>query len=278
MRLQDYLCSDKLLVRIQRLTKRLTLTLDEDYNSSAIIHQVWNRTVSHFRSSDNIRYNCTFEVLSGDRRSKRLRGIYLFITHLKFRRDPITNKCIDYIQFRGDSRSPTAQYCDDISESTTERFIFDERTRDVTINIFIDKKQRINEPLELGMVVTAHSECRHSEDFLCDPIDSGSCIYNKFVCDNITNCKPPHRDELSCQYDGVSSVEIDTTNVALSAITSFIFTMVGVGFCVWVCWKYWKCITMQQHAYEASAISNTSPTPLHNQNERVKNDLKGISI
>jgi len=61
------------------------------------------------------------------------------------------------------------------------------------------------------------------------------------------------RDEGTCFHDAIVPEEIDTANVAISALTSLIFTMLGVGFCVWICWKYWNCITVQQRAHEASA-------------------------
>uniref|UniRef100_A0A1B0FMV3 Uncharacterized protein n=1 Tax=Glossina morsitans morsitans TaxID=37546 RepID=A0A1B0FMV3_GLOMM len=252
VRLQDNLCSDKIWLKVEKaLRGGSSMVLGDDRNSAAIIHQVWNSTYPGIHASNKISYDCRFHVHSNYKKSPP-RGIYTLVTRLKFRRDPGSGKCLDYIQFRDGNRSPTEPYCNDISIDGPGRLIFDERNREVTVNIHIDNEHMIVEPLELRMVLTAHSQCKYTGDFLCDSADTYSCISRHFVRDNITNCMYPCRDEVSCFHDAVSSLEVDTTNVALSAITSFIFTMVGVGFCVWICWKYWICITVQQHAHEAS--------------------------
>lgn len=232
------------------------MTLRDDRESAAIITQVWNTTMPGIYSSNKIRYDCEFRV-HGDDPKRPPRGIYTVITRLKFRHDPVKNECLDYIQFRDGNRSPSERICNDISrDGPAGRLIFDQRNRDLSVVIHIDKKRMITEPLELRAVLTAHSECKYTGDFLCEPTDPHTCISRYFVRDNITNCMYPCRDEVSCFHDAVPLEGMDTTNVALSAITSLIFTMLGVGFCVWVCWKYWNCITVQQHAHEASAVTN----------------------
>ncbi|EDW02163.1 uncharacterized protein LOC6559486 [Drosophila grimshawi] len=260
VRLQDNLCSDKLIYTLAKPFRGdPTLRLTEDHDSGAIITQSWNVTLPSGgvgggggHSSNKIKYDCQFRVQTNDRPPG---GIYTIITRLKFRRDPVTKKCIDYIQFTNGNRSPSERICSDISiDGPAGRLIFDQRDRDVHVHIFIDRDRHIFEnPLELRMVLTAHSHCQFAGDFLCDPKDQYSCISRHFVRDNITNCLYPCRDEGTCFHDAIAPEEMDTTNVALSAITSLIFTMVGVGFCVWICWKYWNCITVQQHAHEASA-------------------------
>lgn len=253
VRLEDNLCTDRLFVK---LFKDPSMTLRDDRDSAAIITQVWNTTLPGFYSSNKIRYDCEFKVNS-DEPSRPPRGIYTVITRLKFRHDPVKNECLDYIQFRNGNRSPSERICNDISiDGPAGRLIFDQRNRDVSVLIHIDKKKMITEPLELRMVLTAHSECKYTGDFLCEPTNPHTCISRYFVRDNVTNCMYPCRDEVSCFHDAITLEAIDTTNVAISAITSLIFTMLGVGFCIWICWKYWNCITVQQHAHEASAQTN----------------------
>ncbi|XP_067631683.1 uncharacterized protein [Eurosta solidaginis] len=253
--LKDYLCADKFLLAIQTPFRgHPGFTLTENRDSAAIITQIWNTTLPGFYSSNKLKYDCLFRVQTPARPP---RGIFTVITRLKFRRDPATNTCLDYIQFVGGNRSPSEKICNEIAiDGPAGRMIFDQRDREVSIHVFIDRRYSIREPLELRMVMTAHSECKYTGDFLCDPTDQFSCISRHLVRDNITNCMYPCRDEISCFHDANTTAEYDTTNVALSALTSLIFTMLGVGFCVWVCWKYWNCITVQQHAHEASAAAH----------------------
>ncbi|XP_030381861.1 uncharacterized protein LOC115629519 [Scaptodrosophila lebanonensis] len=252
VRLQDSLCSDKLLFTLSKPFRGdPTVALTEDEDSGAIITQAWNSSLSVGHSINRIKYDCHFKVQTTDRRP---RGIYTIITRLKFRKDPVSGKCIDFLQFTSGNRPPSERICSDISiDGPSGRMIFDQRDREVNVYVYVSKHRVIfEEPLELRMVMTAHSECLPG-DFLCNPKDPYSCISRHFVRDNITNCMYPCRDEGTCFYDAIPHEEIDTTNVALSAITSLIFTMLGVGFCIWICWKYWNCITVQQHAHEASA-------------------------
>ncbi|XP_013108147.1 uncharacterized protein LOC106087597 [Stomoxys calcitrans] len=254
IRLEDNLCANRLLVKIKNQFYGSSMTLLEDRDSAAIITQRWNTSLPGLHSSSKIRYDCEFKVQSSEEPFRLPRGIYTVITRLKFRRDPETEECLDWIQFKGGNRSPSQRICNEVSiDGPAGRLIFDERDRDVTVLIHIEKNRMITEPLELRMVLTAHSECKYTGDFLCDPQNLYSCISRYFVRDNVTNCMYPCRDEVSCFHDVVPAPEVDTTSVALSAITSLIFTMLGVGFCIWICWKYWNCITVQQRAHEDSA-------------------------
>ncbi|KAH8301551.1 hypothetical protein KR059_005631 [Drosophila kikkawai] len=253
VRLQDSMCSDKLFYTLSKPFRGdPTVRLEFDDDSGAIITQAWNLTLPHGHAANKIKYDCQFRVLTNERPP---RGIYTIITRLKFRRDPVSKQCIDYIQFSSGNRSPSERICTDIAiDGPAGRLIFDQRDREVNVHIFIDRSRHIlGDPLELRMVLTAHSECQFNGDFLCDPKDPYSCISRHFVRDNITNCLYPCRDEGTCFHDAIVAEEIDTANVAISALTSLIFTMLGVGFCVWICWKYWNCITVQQRAHEASA-------------------------
>ncbi|EDW77227.1 uncharacterized protein Dwil_GK22255 [Drosophila willistoni] len=253
IRLQDTLCSDALLYTLAKPFRGdPTVRLEFDEYSGSIVTQTWNLTLPLGHAANKIKYNCQFRVVTNERPP---RGIYTIITKLKFRKDPVSQKCIDYIQFSSGNRPPSEKICNDIAiDGHAGRLIFDQRDRDVNIHIYIERDRHIfGEPLELRMVLTAHSECQFNGDFLCNPKDPYSCISRHFVGDNVTNCLFPCRDEGTCFHDVIAAEEMDTTNVAISAITSLIFTMLGVGFCVWVCWKYWNCITVQQRAHEASA-------------------------
>ncbi|BFG03728.1 uncharacterized protein DMAD_02914 [Drosophila madeirensis] len=270
VRIQDNLCSDKLIFTLAKPFRGdPTVRLDFEEDSAAIMTQTWNLTLPNGHSANKIKYDCQFRVVTSDRPP---RGIYTLITRLKFRRDPVSKECIDYIQFTGGNRSPSERICHNIAiNGPAGRLIFDERDREVNVHIYIDRSRHIlGDQLELSMVLTAHSECHFNGDFLCDPNDHYSCISRHFVRDNVTNCLYPCRDEGTCFHDAIVPEEIDTANVAISAITSLIFTMLGVGFCVWICWKYWNCITVQQRAHEASAAR-------FNQH-RVRSDVPTIEL
>ncbi|XP_055837668.1 uncharacterized protein LOC129906060 [Episyrphus balteatus] len=250
VRPQDYLCADKFILTLQKPFKGDPLVaLGDDRESAAIITQVWNST-----SHRKLKYDCRFRIVTKERQR---RGLYTVITKLKFRRDPKTDACTDYIQFTNGYRWPSEKICNDISpDGPAGRLIFDERESDVSVHVYINQSQPIYEPLELSMVITSHSECKYTGDFLCDPKNPHSCISRHFVRDNITNCMYPCKDENSCFHDAITAEVIDTANVAISAITSLIFTMTGVGFCIWVCWKYWNCITLQQQQAHEDSQSN----------------------
>lgn len=113
--------------------------------------------------------------------------------------------------------------------------------------ININRELAIKEPLELSIVVTQHMNCNgFGGKFRCDLNDSFSCIYSEFENDGVPNCLPPCSDEDGgCFQNAVTSEPLVP---AISALTSMIFTMIGVGGCVWVCWKYWDCVktTRQQ--------------------------------
>ncbi|XP_061397404.1 uncharacterized protein LOC133333089 [Musca vetustissima] len=274
VRLQDNLCANRLLVQLKHKFKEPTMTLMEERDSAAIISQRWNTTLPGFYSSNKINYDCEFKVLSSEDAYRNPRGIYTVITHLKFRHHPETNNCLDYIQFRSGNRSPSDPICN--IDGTSNRVI-DQRDRDVSIFIHIDKSRMITEPLELSMVLTAHSECKNSGDFLCEPTDKYSCISHHFVRDNITNCKC---DEVSCSPELVPVREVDTTSVALSAITSLIFTMVGVGCCVWICWKYWNCITVHQRSHDStgSVSGRRHSQRQHWSQHQQRNEIRDVPV
>lgn len=78
--------------------------------------------------------------------------------------------------------------------------------------------------------------------FSCHRLGKHYCIYKSFVHDKIFNCPIPDcLDEDGC-FDIKTVKRIDYSNIAISAITSLIFTMVGVVLCGYICWRYKDCI------------------------------------
>ncbi|XP_037954297.1 uncharacterized protein LOC119684793 [Teleopsis dalmanni] len=264
VRLQDYLCADKFFITLQKPFRgNPKVTLTDERHSAAIITQTWNTTLPGFYTSNKLKYDCTFSVQTNE---KPLRGIYTIITRLKFRTDPEkNNSCLDYIQFSGGNRSPSKKICSDISpKGSSSRYFWDQRSREVNVHIHIDNHRMISEPLELQMVLTAHSECLHPSDFKCNPNQTDSCIWRYFERDDVVNCMYPCRDEVSCFIEPVAVKETDIITVAFTALTALIFTMLGVVFFVWVCWKYWNCITVQQQARETAAQRRRMDIPTNN--------------
>ncbi|XP_075169270.1 uncharacterized protein LOC142241381 [Haematobia irritans] len=281
IRLEDNLCANRLLVKLKYQFYDPSMTLLEDKDSAAIITQRWNTSMPGLHSTSKIRYDCEFKVQSSPDPLRMPRGIYTMITLLKFRRDPETKECLDWIQFRGGNKSPSQRICNDVSISgPSGRLIFDDRDREVTVVIHVEKTRMITEPLELGMILTAHSECKYTGDFLCDPQIPYSCISRYFVRDNVTNCMYPCRDEVSCFHDVIPAPDVDNTSslqLFTTAITSLIFTMLGVGFCIWICWKYWNCITIQQRARETSADATRRRHRSHQQHSGTR-DMPVIEL
>uniref|UniRef100_T1PC06 Low-density lipoprotein receptor domain class A n=1 Tax=Musca domestica TaxID=7370 RepID=T1PC06_MUSDO len=249
----------------------------EERDSAVVITQRWNTTLPGFYSSNKINYDCEFKVLSSEDAYRNPRGIYTVINHLKFRQHPETNNCLDYIQFRSGNRSPSDPIC---NIGGPEGRVFDERYRDLTVFIHIDKSRMITEPLELSMVLTAHSECKNPDDFLCNRTDPFSCISRHFVRDNVTNCECDEVVSLSCSQDVTPALKLDTTSVALSAITSLIFTMVGVGCCVWICWKYWNCITVHQRSHNSndSVSGRRHSQRQHWSQQQQRNEIRDVPV
>lgn len=67
----------------------------------------------------------------------------------------------------------------------------------------------------------------------------GTCISKAFNNDGIVNCPPP---EFSDEPPIISNPpESNNTDIIISALTSLIFTLVGVGSCLWLCWNIKDC-------------------------------------
>lgn len=110
----------------------------------------------------------------------------------------------------------------------------------------------------------------------CGSIDmtrcyENTCISNAFDNDGINNCPPPY-----CIDEGgrcpmpptvVTSRETsNNTDILISALTSLIFTLVGVGSCLWLCWHIKDCFLP-----ESESQTNRSSSNSNNNSRRLNN-------
>ncbi|XP_055380248.1 uncharacterized protein LOC129611237 [Condylostylus longicornis] len=239
-RLQDNeVCAKKRLKQtFDFFTNGPEIKLGRDRDSVAIISQIWNSS-----TMQSFNMMCTFNV----KVHKDYTGIYAAITKLKFRSD-ISNSsrnCIDYVEFSKGNKNLSRRICDEVGiNGHTERLIFDDREKEMKIKISVNDKYVVREPLELVIVLTSHGKCKNVKDeYQCDQRDVNSCISSFFVGDNIPNCMNNCSDEASCfmseHVRKTFAEKVDYSNIAISAITSLIFTMFAVGAVLYTCWKYW---------------------------------------
>lgn len=91
-----------------------------------------------------------------------------------------------------------------------------------------------------------------------------TCISKKLEKDGINNCPPPY-----CIDEGgicpkppvvVTSKEAtaNNTDIVISALTSLIFTLVGVGSCLWLCWHIKDCFLPEQDTQVRSSVNGAS--------------------
>lgn len=91
-----------------------------------------------------------------------------------------------------------------------------------------------------------------------------TCISKKLEDDGINNCPPPY-----CVDEGgkcpkppvvVTSKEAtaNNTDIVISALTSLIFTLVGVGSCLWLCWHIKDCFLPEPDTQGRSSVNGAS--------------------
>lgn len=221
------------------LIKKPEIDLEDGQNSAIIITQTWNST----HNFPKIKSKCSFKI----KNKKQNSGIYIVITKLKFRKDPSTNNCIDYIEFSHSSNF-NDRTCDTFDETRGLFLYLNISEKEVRITVSVNKNIEITEPLELNITAISHYECSgKNSDYQCDPNDRYSCVSKDVINKGIINCIPfSCRDKTSCTLKPINVKNIDVSNVAISAITSFIFTIVAVGTCLWICWKYRNCVNLNQ--------------------------------
>jgi hypothetical protein len=93
------------------------------------------------------------------------------------------------------------------------------------------------------LLVWFFSECDETRSYSCNgPTQNDKCILPTMVKDGVANCPAPGCvDEGGC-YDMEFTAIVPTSSIILSALTSLIFTMCGVGCFVYICLKYYKCV------------------------------------
>lgn len=244
-------------------------------NSAAIIQQVWNS--SSLRSS-----KANFDIkIETQKKKKSSAGIYAVIQKMKLRKNARTQKCIDYVKFRFGNRKYSDEICDPIGPDMQQVMTLEDIAGEFKMYVHIETVLPLayKDTLQLMVIFTAYTDCRQSnygsgdtdendDDSSSDDDDSSmssasskerqircnsknkfnSCISGIFEHDHIVNCPEPNcEDESGCpapelvtEFAGKPS----TSNIALSAITSLIFTMVAVGSCMWICFKYRECMSV----------------------------------
>lgn len=99
-----------------------------------------------------------------------------------------------------------------------------------------------------------------------------TCISEKLKNDGINNCPPPF-----CSDEGgvcpkppivvAKEATANNTDIVISALTSLIFTLVGVGSCLWLCWHIKDCFLPEQDTQSRSLDNrrnNTRSTAFNN--------------
>lgn len=91
--------------------------------------------------------------------------------------------------------------------------------------------------------------------------------------DGINNCPPPYCVDESgrCPKPPIVVTSKETTNntdIVISALTSLIFTLVGVGSCLWLCWHIKDCFLPE------TDTQGRSPTSANSSNQRRTNSTQ----
>lgn len=129
--------------------------LGENDQSAALVQFSWNS--SNFKRYDD----CKFRVVATIKDDKtRNRGVFLSIRRLNFRKNPISDDCIDYIRFTfGDKKSP--KYCGQLNASIDDvkKIYFGESGDVVGVDIKLDAFQplrNIDDTLDVELIFTAN--------------------------------------------------------------------------------------------------------------------------
>lgn len=86
--------------------------------------------------------------------------------------------------------------------------------------------------------------------------DDNSCISNVFHNDGYVNCPPSEFSDEPPIIVTSSEPMPNNTDIVISALTSLIFTLVGVGSCLWLCWHVKDCFIAE--AQPSSRNANAS--------------------
>lgn len=106
-----------------------------------------------------------------------------------------------------------------------------------------------------------------SNGFRCN---SDDCISDVFASDGYVNCPPPEfSDEPGIIYLSNEPTP-NNTDIVISALTSLIFTLVGVGSCLWLCWHIKDCFNGESTSRSTSTANMNS----NNNNRRTNNTTR----
>lgn len=198
-------------------------------------------------------------------------GIYVNILKMKLRKDLSSpegsKRCRDYIRLTV-NKIELPQICGELMPG--QILSFNDTSGDIKIKISVATSVAFTESseyLEWSIIATPYSDCRifESDVFACTEL-SKSCISDRYLNDGIQNCPDPEcADEDSCRHYSYDDLEktpaANPSSIALSAITSLLFTMFGVGTCVWLVWKYKDCCSdgsQSQRRRRSSQSNNVS--------------------
>ncbi|KAF2901907.1 hypothetical protein ILUMI_04277 [Ignelater luminosus] len=181
---------------------------------------------------------CKFQVKATEKDS----GIFAVIQNIVFRKDKITNECLDYIQYSAvNSTFKSKRYCGQMDADTSLMSMpvsnsFVEPTIVLDVHINISKEPlRPYRILELQIVFTSFRFCFQKlffDDQQCSPNHTVHCIHKGFINDGYINCPYPGCvDEKEC----VQKIQSKTKRSALSyeaivfiALLTTVLFMLGV--------------------------------------------------
>lgn len=234
--------------------KTINMKIDE----AVVMNLSWNN--SQLRDYND----CSFRVkvltsLGGYK--LRNSGIYASIRKLKLRKNDV-GQCYDHITLRYSTKDETNKICgmfDASPENIDKMPFFADENGEIIFKIKLDKYipiKSIQEKLQLSIILTAYENCEKAEyhQIMCAP---GHCISKLLENDGIVNCPPKFcLDEETCFTKPIAEEQLNHSNIALSALTSLIFTLFAVGLCLWVCWKYTSCKNMNTSMTSANSGNN----------------------
>ncbi|GAB0090395.1 hypothetical protein DMENIID0001_051240 [Sergentomyia squamirostris] len=211
-----------------------------EQGKAAMLKELWN---TKYLPQDDIQ--CMLQINT----TTRFSGLFAVIQKLNFRtKSTGRSECRDYVQIKYGGSDKTGKICEEIGTEDTPAMSFDSPNGEMSVQLHIGgrhpEEDMFDEFIEIAMVLTNYRDCDDSFGFSCFRNNKG-CIPKEYFRDSVVNCNSPLcADELSCLVgqQGVIRKTLNSSNIALSAITSFIFTAVAVGGCLWCCWKYRFCL------------------------------------
>ncbi|XP_059491095.1 uncharacterized protein LOC132205805 [Neocloeon triangulifer] len=221
------------------LAKKRTIKLGNSDRSA--LHVTDGRLFNSWTGSSA--FDCVFEI----------QAIYkdelaVVIQNLSLRRDPITNECIDYVQFRKEDKTYSDKYCGEMNaRKSTMVTTDDERILessylhfkdDLTVMIHIEKRPlEPGEKLDVDIVFTSFKMCSEKVENYAPCGMTKMCIWEGHFFDGRLNC--PYYgclDEKFCWDENAKPKYHINSELNLM----FIFVTAAI-LVVLVVWMYLKC-------------------------------------